>query len=1018
MPDISQTIRIDDEFSTPLKELTKASFDASGAMSSLAESIAQEAQEMSMSEVKMLAAIDYTRGLTASSKELRKTVLDYTKNVAIPYTKHMAYQIVQKKDLMVLDWKRLNVSEELSKAHLKLNNELTKAKWATQDFAAASEEKLVKALDKAQDKFYDLKDQLPTVKRNLTETASIIARYGKFRIEWFTYQTLPAIMKNAKAMRDVYLTYSSFVLTAGRASIGQNIKIMTDELYKASYAVRRLSEEFLHGDRALAKMYGSFAKTYTRRAGTGAFGAIKSIGATVSNLMKPITSLTGAAVASSAFKIKDNIDFLRASASISLKHFSQEFKSNMEFYKASAGVSMKHVGNTIKDGFKSGFKAAAKSTKSFVSRLSDTLGKAGTTVGGVFAGAFGRMLGFMGIDFAGRVMDRMGKLMLEKTKGVMIGVRNTIARHLDDISLTEKMGAMWGDTKGEYTKRHSFELANELGESSQMVYGLASKAAYEGIGTSTFERAMKLSDKIAALRPGETTENVASSLLENLKSGHSAGSMAQMLGGGQVMERQLKRSGFERALRKGDMQKALSIAEKIAEQAGLTEDKYKKANEGLAQDFQRVNNIIDNIKQKLGEIYSNQLASIVKRVREFLESDKFKKIMAYVEWGVKKVGSLVAGFVHSMLDNLHILGALLAGSFVIKIFMVARAVSALPMLFKAASKGAGLLAKTINFVGKITGIQFLKMFSWSKLLSGGIRGIGAAMKAAFFAHPIAIIIGAVGFLAYQFAKATGVVKSFGGAFLGVIRFVTNAINNLQIKVAKLLNTLHTDEEEEAARVKMNAVKEEMTGSGTKLHFLKQQRANARRKGLSKSEIAELDKQIKEIETGNKTLQERFDKAEAEYKAAKEKAELSKKTIEESLTKQEKGWTEGVAEAFKMSNDEAFGEIKKKIDKMLGIGADIRDSLPQNSWLRSAIDKTERWAKGIADNSNKIKDLMSQEEELRWLKAFSDRQIMSNYTYQTSTTRNVTLNGVSNAAMDSAAFINTRGRTTRPKGTGA
>jgi hypothetical protein len=120
----------------------------------------------------------------------------------------------------------------------------------------------------------------------------------------------------------------------------------------------------------------------------------------------------------------------------------------------------------------------------------------------------------------------------------------------------------------------------------------------------------------------------------------------------------------------------------------------------------------------------------------------------------------------------------------------------------------------------------------------------------------------------------------------------------------------------------------------------------------------------------------------------------------------------------MSNDEAFGEIKKKIDKMLGIGADIRDSLPQNSWLRSAIDKTERWAKGIADNSNKIKDLMSQEEELRWLKAFSDRQIMSNYTYQTSTTRNVTLNGVSNAAMDSAAFINTRGRATRPKGTGA
>lgn len=1018
MPDISQTIRIDDEFSTPLKELTKASLDASGAMSSLVESIVQETKEMSMSEVKMLAAIDYTRGLTASSKELRKTIADYTKNVAIPHTRHLAYQITQKKDLMVLDWKRLNVSEELAKAHFKVNNELTKAKWAAQDFAAATQEKLVVAMDKASDKFYDLKDKLPAIRKELTTTASLMVRYGKYRINWFVSQSLPKFLGDVKMMKDVYASYASFVLTATRLDANKKIAAVSEEFKKVTYTLRRFKEELIAGNKAMAKMYADFAQFFARKTGLRVLDVFKNITQNLSKLTKPLTSLTKAAAISTAFKIKDNIDFLKASASVSLKHFTNEFKTNMEFYKASAGVSMRHFGNTVSAGFKSGYKAASSATKSFIGNLTSKLGKAGKSVGGAFSGAFGRMAGLMMIDFGGRVMDRMGKMMLEKTKNTMIGVRNTIAKYLDDISLTEKMSAMWGDTKGAYTKRHSFELANELGESSQMVYGLAAKANYEGIGTSTFERAMRLSDRIAALRPGETTENVASSILDNLKSGHDAGSMAKLLGGGPVMERQLKRSGFERALRRGDMQKALSIAEKIAEQAGITEEKYKKANGGLAQDFQRVNNIIDNIKQKLGELYSNQLASIVKRVREFLESDKFKKIMAYVEWGVKKVGGLVAGFVHTMLDNLHIIGALLAGSFVIKLFMVARAISAIPMLFKAASTGAGLLAKAINFVGKMTGIQFLKMFSWSKLLSGGIRGIGAAIKTAFFAHPVVIILSAVGMLAYQIAKATGFVKSFGGAFLGVIRFVSNAINNLQIKVAKLLNTLHTDEEEEAARKKMNAVKDEMSGSGAKLHYLKQDRANARRKGLTKKEIAELDRQIKEIETGNKTLQERFAKAEAEYKAAKEKAELAKKTIEESLTAQEKGWTEGVTEAFKMSNEEAFGEIKKKMDKMLGIGADIRDSLPQNSWLRSAIDKTEKWVKGINDNSNQIRDLMSQEEELRWLKEFSDRQIMSNYTYQTSTTRNVTISGASQAAVDSAAFINTRGRATRPKGTGA
>ena len=997
MPDISQTIRIDDEFSTPLKELTKASFDASGAMSSLAESIAQEAQEMTVSEVKMMAAIDYTRGLTSSSKELRKTIADYTKNVAIPHTRHLAYQITQKKDLMVLDWKRLNVSEELAKAHFKVNNELTKAKWAAQDFAATTKDKMYVAMEKTITSTEKLRSEIPKlasdIKNKLTTAMNEFAAVSR--------NVIAMMPKLAAVVQDQINIAVGKTLIKLRQLRGEIPKLLGSVSPASVIGSGEKALSFLHG---IAAPAGSFLKGIRDKLGKENFAGLFTAGVqqvdTFFNLFEK------------------NLKTLRSTSGTAFKAFSGEFKTNMEFMRASAGVSLKHILAETKKTVSAGAKAAKDAAVGFGKKFSEISKKTGATAGGVLAGAFGRMAGFMMLDFGGRVMDRMGKMMLDKTKNTMIGVRNTIAKYLDDISLTEKMSAMWGDTKGAYTKRHSFELANELGESSQMVYGLAAKANYEGIGTSTFERAMRLSDRIAALRPGETTENVASSILDNLKSGHDAGSMAKLLGGGPVMERQLKRSGFERALRRGDMQKALSIAEKIAEQAGITEEKYKKANAGLAQDFQRVNNIIDNIKQKLGEIYSNQLASIVKRVREFLESDKFKKIMAYVEWGVKKVGGLVSGFVHTMLDNIHIIGALLAGSFVIKLFMVARAISALPMLFKMASKGAGLLAKTINFIGKITGIQFLKMFSWSKLLSGGIRGIGAAMKAAFFAHPIAIIIGAVGMLAYQIAKATGFVKSFGGAFLGVIRFVSNAINNLQIKVAKLLNTLHTDEEEEAARKKMNAVKDEMSGSGAKLHYLKQDRANARRKGLTKKEIAELDRQIKEIETGNKTLQERFDKAEAEYKAAKEKAELAKKTIEESLTAQEKGWTEGVAEAFKMSNEEAFGEIKKKMDKMLGISSDIRDSLPQNSWLRSAIEKTERWQKGVKDDMGKIRDVMSQEEELRWLKAFSDRQIMSNYTYQTSTTRNVTISGASQAAVDSAAFINTRGRATRPKGTGA
>ena len=54
--------------------------------------------------------------------------------------------------------------------------------------------------------------------------------------------------------------------------------------------------------------------------------------------------------------------------------------------------------------------------------------------------------------------------------------------------------------------------------------------------------------------------------------------------------------------------------------------------------------------------------------------------------------------------------------------------------------------------------------------------------------------------------------------------------------------------------------------------------------------------------------------------------------------------------------------------------------------------------GILNDTSKIRENTEQEEELAWLKAFSNRQIMSEYSSMTSNSRTININGMSQAGM--------------------
>ena len=69
-----------------------------------------------------------------------------------------------------------------------------------------------------------------------------------------------------------------------------------------------------------------------------------------------------------------------------------------------------------------------------------------------------------------------------------------------------------------------------------------------------------------------------------------------------------------------------------------------------------------------------------------------------------------------------------------------------------------------------------------------------------------------------------------------------------------------------------------------------------------------------------------------------------------------------------------------------------------TWLEDIFTVNKKTGEGIETANDQLKKMNEQEEELRWMKAFSDRQITSHYNSMTSYTRNVNINGMSQAGI--------------------
>lgn len=577
------------------------------------------------------------------------------------------------------------------------------------------------------------------------------------------------------------------------------------------------------------------------------------------------------------------------------------------------------------------------------------------------------------------IVQNLSLAFIDKLRDKIIGVfqsaRTVIQNSLDELDLSNKLSSMWGKA-GDNARNKMYDLANELGEDAGRVSELAARAAYQGIGTKDFTRMMRLSDKIGKLSLGETTESAASNLLSNIKSGHDAGSFAQMLGGGQRMERKLRRAGFERALNRGDVSKALEIAEKITEQAGLTDEKYQKATKSLSENYKRIENVVSNIRRKISAIYVEELAPAVQKVRDFIESDSFQTAMVIVEKGVRQVGKFVSGLIQDLIDWLPYLGALF---------------------------GVGLVAKSFLFIKNLGGIlgllgmaktALIQMFTWlgATKIAGALKAITKqqllilakqkAIAAIKVAGPWLLVGAAVGgalkLLHHFFGQGKSFTDWLMGSVAAVYQMLVNVFHNIFAFGERIINS--------PKNIILGAKKAIIGMKQLAVTFFK----------WVSDKISDLIESIVP-----KSLLDKLDYSRS--------GGFLDKLADDIMR-------DSAVELRKINNE--LEELNSKATPFVPVMSGVRQALESNGesviqMLKGLFGLNKQQADDedeIATNSGEIRRSMGQEEELRWLKAFSDRQIMSAYNMNTSNSQNYYMNGLPPEAMaEQARFLGKKAR---------
>jgi phage-related protein len=225
-------------------------------------------------------------------------------------------------------------------------------------------------------------------------------------------------------------------------------------------------------------------------------------------------------------------------------------------------------------------------------------------------------------DNAGKSFGGFGATMLIVNQALQAFQRlsEPIKQALDDISDRERAIIQLGKEAGEQFNQFARDAANAMGRTESEIRKAGFRWRETGIGGADIMEMTKLADRFANLNPGKSFEDVSNALDEAVK-GKNVGALADLLGGGEGVERKLLRSGVERSLKRGDVSGAMEQFKAVADGFGYTQ---KRADEmGMTID-RKIEKITSIVRNKFTDMFSGIVARAepyIDKILGWLESD-------------------------------------------------------------------------------------------------------------------------------------------------------------------------------------------------------------------------------------------------------------------------------------------------------------------------------------------------------------------------------------------------------------
>ena len=224
-------------------------------------------------------------------------------------------------------------------------------------------------------------------------------------------------------------------------------------------------------------------------------------------------------------------------------------------------------------------------------------------------------------------------LILNQAMQAFQRLAEPISQALDDIGDKERALIILGREAGTEFNNFAANAARSLG----LVEGEVRRAGLEwrniGVGGQGIIELTKLTERFANLNPSKSFTDVAETFKDAVKS-HSVGGLAELLGGGDGVERALQRAGVERALNRGDVDTALKKFQLVADRFGYTQERADEMGNTIDKSVKKIGATLKTYSTDLFSSVVSEAEPYIHKLQAWLNSDDFKKTFIVIKSAV------------------------------------------------------------------------------------------------------------------------------------------------------------------------------------------------------------------------------------------------------------------------------------------------------------------------------------------------------------------------------------------------